>query len=100
MSDMDIFYGTWRVRDDITLEQYNDWEWLDDYTDSNSDCLFSDGYRVYSAEPIKQLNQYGFSLSIPDDIPNQVICYWYNGGATLSEVLLAVLKDKLEESDE
>ena len=95
MSSMQMFIGRFDLADDQTIFPKDD----DDFYDMEE--LHGCHYvkiddKVYKFWGIADVDDYGFQTVIgPQDGP-VVICYWYNGGAGIHEVVEESIKQYLE----
>lgn len=91
MSEMEFFHGYFK-KSDRELEP----EDTDDFYDLEEDygCHFVkvDGqiYEFWGSD--LDVDAYGFNVVLPKSENNQLMCYWYNGGAGLHEVVEAAIK--------
>ena len=88
MSEMEIFYGKYRKSNAKLLdgeETYDAEERL------GVQMLDVDG-QLYEFEEIEELDPSGFTLNIKPSTENRVICFWYNGGAGIREVVESAIR--------
>ena len=86
MSEMQLFYGTFKKYDGEIPEDE------DDFYDLN--LVDVDG-TFYQFESLKNLDPYGFSLAIEPSNTPRVLCYWYNGGAGIHEVIEGAIRESI-----
>lgn len=92
MSDMEIFYGTYEK---TTRDVPDDWDERNDL-EADLDCIFAQVDGVwYEARQIEKLDSYGFSIVIPPSTESRIMCYWYNGGAHVTEVLESAIRSQI-----
>jgi len=97
MSDMELFYGTYTVSTHDVPDDYDDREELEE----KLSCIFVKIDDVwYEAHQIEELDAFGFSVVIPPSTDARIMCYWYNGGGDVTEVLGATIKRHLTEGDD
>ncbi|ANJ20705.1 hypothetical protein HYO98_gp48 [Dinoroseobacter phage DS-1410Ws-06] len=96
MSNMEFFIGRFEEidRDEINIEP----EDTDDFYEEEERL----GYHIVKVEGklfkfwgIAELDEFGFNTTIPQQDGPLVVCYWYNGGAGLHEVVEAAIKETL-----
>lgn len=98
MSEMEIYYGTFKESDkDIVPDD------TDEFYDMEEDhgC----GYvmvkdQLYEFRKIENLDPCGFLLVIPPKEENTFMAYWYNGGAEIHEVVEALIETHVGANNE
>lgn len=93
MSEMEIFYGVFRKSDErIEPEDTDDFYALKEKNKKHYAKVRGQLYEFYS---LKELDQYGFSLLIPPSDETRFVCYWYNGGAGIHEIVENLIESSL-----
>ena len=97
MSEMEFFYGeVVKADQDIVPED------TDEFYDFEEEqgCIFVNVKgTVYAVKKIEDLDSYGFSTVInppKTDSTFCVLCYWYNGGASVHEVVSSAIETYLK----
>lgn len=91
MSEMEFFHGYFK-KSDRDLKPVDD----DDFYDMEEElgCYFvkvgGDLYEFWKSS--LNVDPYGFNEVLPDSDHKQVVCYWYNGGAGIHEVVESAIK--------
>lgn len=100
MSEMEMFIGRFEEidRSEINIEP----EDTDDFYEQEDEL----GYHIVKVNDklfkfwsIKEVDSYGFQTTIPVQDGPIVVCYWYNGGAGLHEVVESAIKETLDAND-
>lgn len=91
MSTMEIFYGVYKPRPDLDLEPEDTDEFFEIEKQHGCEFVKVNGI-LYAYESIEKINPNGFILRIPPTDEHRFICYWYNGGASLKEVVEQVIR--------
>lgn len=97
MSSYEFFVGRFEEAEDQTIFPRDD----DDFYQMEEEhrCHYVRvNDKVFKFWSIKELDEYGFNTTIPAQDGPVVLCYWYNGGAGLHEVVQAAIKEALEEN--
>ena len=90
MSRMEVFAGTIEVCTDQNIVVRDD----DDFYDMEEahGCYYVKvDDVVWRVDPGPELDEYGFNVVLESSKP-MVLCYWYNGGAGLHEVVEAAIR--------
>jgi len=93
MSDMEMFYGTF-VESNVDLSGLDEDDIID--LEETNKCLYiiiDD--KQYTVTAIKIVDPFGFTLVIPPSETTRIMCYWYNGGADVHEVLESGIRTAL-----
>jgi hypothetical protein len=85
MSDMEIFYGTFS-KSDKKIEPEDTDDFYDMEKRDHCHYVKVDG-QLYSFQAIENVEPHGFILHIPASEEDRIMCYWYNGGAGIHEVM-------------
>lgn len=90
MSDMEIFYGSYKKSDKDIIPTDED-EFYD--LEHQHECLYvMVDNQLYEVKEIEQIDPFGFTLRIPPSEESRFIAYWYNGGAGIHEVIHDIIK--------
>lgn len=94
MSEMKMYIGTFEKSDlPIEPEDNDDFYNLEKKHKCNFVKVSGQLYKVTSTH---EVDSYGFeAVLLPSDKPT-IICYWYNGGAGIHEVIHDTIKRHLE----
>lgn len=92
MSENEIFYGFYE-KSNLDLEPEDTDEFFETEEKLGKQFVKVEG-QLYSFEPLGELNQYGFSVVIPPSPVSSFICMWYNGGASIKEVVHDLIKEQ------
>ncbi len=90
MSYMEVFIGSFELADDQTINPVDD----DDFYEKEirDNCLYVKVFgKVYKFWSLVDVDRYGFSVCLPPSQNPTVVCYWYNGGASVHEVVRAAI---------
>lgn len=95
MSSMEIFHGYFeKIDSDIEVRDDDDFYELEEklgYYIVNVDGQL---YKFWSSNT--DLDEDGFSVVLPATDKPQLLCYWYNGGAGLHEVVEEAIRSYVE----
>jgi hypothetical protein len=96
MSEMQFFHGFFKKSNrDVSVED------TDDFYDLEKECgchfvkVKGTLYEFWASDI--DVDTYGFNVVVPKSKHKQLMCYWYNGGAGLHEVVEAAIKSWLED---
>jgi len=56
--------------------------------------------KLYKVAKLHDLNSYGFEIVIPPCKHHRIMCYWYNGGAGLYEVIEEAIKRFIDDKED
>ena len=90
MSGMELFYGTIE-KSSLDIEPYDDDDFYDLERSHGGHYAKVDG-QLYFFKRVTELDEYGYSVVIDTTLKNPFMCYWYNGGAGLREVVENMIK--------
>ena len=93
MSEMEIFYGTYKKSDVVASDEK---DLFDQGEELGLNLVNVDG-QIYEFESLEDLDAYGFSLNIPPSDETRCMCLWYNGGAGIHEVMENLIRKSLKE---
>jgi hypothetical protein len=93
MSEMQLFYGTFKKFEGNIPED----EDLYDYEERTNTQLVDVDGTLYEFESLKDLDPYGFSIFIEPSDTHRVLCYWYNGGAGIHEVVEEAIRKSVND---
>lgn len=99
MSEMEMFIGCFEEAEDQSIFP----EDTDDFLDFEEEegCHFVKvNDKVFKFWKILEVDPYGFTETIPVQERPIVICYWYNGGAGLHEVVKSAIQSVLDRNEE
>lgn len=92
MSDMEVFYGELRKSDlDIEPEDTDEFYELEEKYNKH---FVKVGDQLWEFYPLADVDKYGFSIIVEPSDEKRIICYWYNGGAGLHEVVKALIEEE------
>lgn len=97
MSSMEFFIGTFEKAPDqsiVPVDEDNFYE-----LEEAEKCYFVRvGETLYKAWPVADVEPYGFETTLPVITTPIILCYWYNGGAGVREVIEEVIEKYLKEN--
>ena len=92
MSDMEIFYGVYEKSD---IKATDDGDNYFETLAEEHGCHFVDvDGQLYSFYALEEVEPYGFSLAIEPSDQHRFICYWYNGGGGIHEMLADLIRNQ------
>ncbi|QDP65844.1 MAG: hypothetical protein Unbinned7865contig1001_43 [Prokaryotic dsDNA virus sp.] len=95
MSENEFFHGYFKKsKRDLTPEDTDDFYDLEDKYGCHFVEVNGQLYEFWSSG--LDVDAYGFSIVVPKSKHKQLMCYWYNGGAGLHEVVEGAIKKYLE----
>lgn len=91
MSEMEVFIGTFHQSDrtDIVPEDTDDFYDLEEELGVH---FVRVGGTLYEFSSIANVDQYGFSVVLNPNPKPIIVCYWYNGGGGLHEVVARAIE--------
>jgi hypothetical protein len=95
MSDMEMYYGTFK-KSDYDYEPGD----TDDFYDLEKEhgCIFVKVKgQLYEVTKVGEVDPYGFSLVIPPLDEPRFLALWYNGGASIHEVVESIIERYTDE---
>lgn len=99
MNHMEFFIGTFEKAPDQSIVPKDE----DDFyaLEEAEGCYYIrvDG-TLYKAWPLANVEGHGFEVVLPVTNTPVIICYWYNGGAGIHEIVEAAIKKHLKEHPE
>jgi hypothetical protein len=93
MSNMEMFIGNFEIVRD-TLPDDDD-ELYDMGVENKCHYVRVDGI-MYKAWKILDVDEYGFTAILPPQDRPVLLCYWYNGGAGVNEVIESAIRSYLK----
>lgn len=93
MSDMEMFYGTFK-KSDKDIVPADDDEFYDLEEEHGCRYVMVED-QLYEVHEIEKVEPFGFILRIPPSDEDRFLAYWYNGGAGIHEVIGDVIKGSL-----
>lgn len=94
MSEMEIFCGWFKESDKSIVPEDTD-DFYDLEEEHGCHFVMVDNI-LYEFHTLIDLNSYGFSEVLPPCKHPIVLCYWYNGGAGLHEVVEDAIQNFVE----
>jgi hypothetical protein len=91
MSDMEIYYGKFKVCERDDIPELVDEDIRYDYEDAHGILLVAVDDIIYEVSKVADIDPFGFSLNIEPSDEHRFIAYWYNGGAGVHEVIEAII---------
>lgn len=95
MSDMQVFYGVYRKSNEKIVPEDTD-DFYDLEQKNGAHYVMVDN-QLYEFHALEEVEPHGFSLVIPPSEETRCLCYWYNGGAGVHEVMEDLIKKSLED---
>jgi hypothetical protein len=96
MSEMEMFVGRFEVAEDQSMFPTDD----DDFYEMEEEhgCHYVHvNNKVYKFWSVYEVDPYGFQVVVPPSREPMILCYWYNGGAGLHEVVASCIKEYLND---
>ena len=85
MSTMEIFHGYFRESNlKVVPEDTDDFYELEEKLGVTLIKVQGVLYEIWKSN--LDIDEYGYSVVLPDTGEKQLMCYWYNGGASFEEV--------------
>lgn len=95
MSSMEFFHGYFeKIEDDIEVREDGDYSDLEEKLGYYIVDIDGQLYKFWSSDA--DLDDYGFSTVLPEVHRPQLLCYWYNGGAGLHEIVEEAIRYHVE----
>jgi len=85
MSGMELFYGVFK-KSDLDIDPKDDDDFYDLEEEHGCHYVKVKG-QLYSFYALEEVEPHGFSLVITPSDEVRFMCYWYNGGAGIHEVV-------------
>lgn len=99
MSSMEFFIGTFEKAPDQSIVPKDEDDFYD--LEEADKCYYIRvGETLYKAWPIVTVEEYDFTEALPVISTPILICYWYNGGAGVHEVVEVAIEKYLKENPE
>lgn len=99
MSDMEFFVGTFQKAPDQSIVPKDEDDFYE--LEEADKCYYVRvGETLYKAWPIADVESHGFETVLPVTTTPIIICYWYNGGAGVHEVIEGAIEKHLKENPE
>lgn len=99
MSDMEFFIGTFEKAPDQSIVPVDEDEFYE--LEEADGCYYVRvGETLYKAWSIVDVESHGFETALPAITTPIILCYWYNGGAGVHEVVESAIEKYLKENPE
>lgn len=99
MSDMEFFIGTFEKAPDQSIVPKDEDDFYD--LEEADGCYYIRvGETLYKVWSIADVEKHGFETALPVTTTPIIICYWYNGGAGVHEVVEGAIEKYLKENPE
>jgi hypothetical protein len=92
---MEVFIGRFALAEDQSIfpEDTDDFYDMEEFHKCHYVKVNNQVYKFWS---LAEVDEYGFQIVLPSQDGPMVICYWYNGGAGLHEVVESAIKNYLD----